>query len=136
MIVFVLYCLLLVSLTFLVIQPLGCVRDINKLLLSSSSSSLLLLLLLLLLPFLEILNGFFHLRDFCFLLYKLFNDAILFRQLGITERLIKIRWSLPSDFWKHTREYNPLIHWVDSREELHFSDYSLSRCNLIVCLFL
>ena len=41
LIVFVLYCLLLVSLTFLVIQPLGCERDINKLLL------LLLLLLLL-----------------------------------------------------------------------------------------
>ena len=40
LIVFVLYCLLLVSLTFLVIQPLGCERDINKLL----------LLLLLLLP--------------------------------------------------------------------------------------
>ena len=40
LIVFVLYCLLLVSLTFLVIQPLGCERDINKLLL------LLLLLLL------------------------------------------------------------------------------------------
>ena len=33
LIVFVLYCLLLVSLTFLVIQPLGCERDINKLLL-------------------------------------------------------------------------------------------------------
>ena len=29
LIVFVLYCLLLVSLTFLVIQPLGCERDIN-----------------------------------------------------------------------------------------------------------
>ena len=43
LIVFVLYCLLLVSLTFLVIQPLGCERDINKLLL------LLLLLLSLLL---------------------------------------------------------------------------------------
>ena len=41
LIVFVLYCLLLLSLTFLVIQPLGCERDINKLLL------LLLLLLLL-----------------------------------------------------------------------------------------
>ena len=39
--VFVLYCLLLLSLTILVIQPLGCERDINKLLL------LLLLLLLL-----------------------------------------------------------------------------------------
>ena len=33
MIVFVLYCVLLLSLTFLVIQPLGCERDINKLLL-------------------------------------------------------------------------------------------------------
>ena len=33
LIVFVLYCLLLLSLTFLVIQPLGCERDINKLLL-------------------------------------------------------------------------------------------------------
>ena len=33
LIVFVLYCLLLVSLTFLVIQPLGCERDISKLLL-------------------------------------------------------------------------------------------------------
>ena len=33
LIVFVLYCLLLVSLTFLVIQPLGCERDIKKLLL-------------------------------------------------------------------------------------------------------
>ena len=32
LIVFVLYCLLLVSLTFLVIQPLGCDRDISKLL--------------------------------------------------------------------------------------------------------
>ena len=115
LIVFVLYCLLLVSLTFLVIQPLGCERDINKLLLSSSSSSSLLLLLLLL-PFLEILKfslfgfkGFFHLCDFSSLLYKLFNDAILFRQLGITEKLTKIRWSLLSDFWKHTGEYNPLI---------------------------
>ena len=33
LIVFVLYCLPLVSLTFLVIQPLGCEGDINKLLL-------------------------------------------------------------------------------------------------------
>ena len=33
LIVFVLYCLLLVSPTFLVIQPLGCERDTNKLLL-------------------------------------------------------------------------------------------------------
>ena len=33
LIVFVLCCLLLLSLTFLVIQPLGCERDINKLLL-------------------------------------------------------------------------------------------------------
>ena len=33
LIVFVLYCLLLVSLTFLVFQPLGCERDISKLLL-------------------------------------------------------------------------------------------------------
>ena len=33
LIVFVLYCLLLVSLTFLVIQPSGCERDISKLLL-------------------------------------------------------------------------------------------------------
>ena len=33
LIVFVLYCLLLLSLTFLVIQPLACERDINKLLL-------------------------------------------------------------------------------------------------------
>ena len=33
LIVFVLYCLLLVSLTFLVTQPLDCERDINKLLL-------------------------------------------------------------------------------------------------------
>ena len=33
LIVFVLRCLLLLSLTFLVIQPLGCERDINKLLL-------------------------------------------------------------------------------------------------------
>ena len=32
LIVFVLYCLLLLSLTFLVIQPLGCERDTNKLL--------------------------------------------------------------------------------------------------------
>ena len=30
LIVFVLYCLLLLSLTFLVIKPLGCERDINK----------------------------------------------------------------------------------------------------------
>ena len=30
LIVFVLYCLLLLSLTFLVIQPLGCERDINN----------------------------------------------------------------------------------------------------------
>ena len=49
LIVFVLYCLLLVSLTFLVIQPLGCERDINKLLLLVVVLLVLLLLLLLLL---------------------------------------------------------------------------------------
>ena len=41
LIVFVLYCLLLLSLTFLVIQPLGCERDINKLLLIKTPRALL-----------------------------------------------------------------------------------------------
>ena len=82
--------------------------------------------------FLKILHlPFFSLKGF----FHLFNCLLHSCQLGITERLTKIRWSLLSDFWKHPGEYNPLIRWVSSREEQHFSTYSLSRWYLIVCLF-